>query len=89
MINNILLLVLCTIALIQDIKTRKVKNKFNFTCAIVSFLFVLFTKEVTIADAFLGFVCAFLLGIVCWRIGAFKAGDAKFMWTIGILNVFS
>lgn len=86
MINNILLLVLCTIASIQDIKTRKVKNKFNFTCAILGFLFVLFIKEVTIVDAIFGFVCAFFLGIVCWRIGAFKAGDAKFMWTIGILK---
>lgn len=86
MINHIVLAVLCCLAVIQDISTRKIKNIFNVLSAVAALICVIITKEVSIVDGLLGLLSGFLLGIFMWRIGAIRAGDAKFMWTIGILK---
>lgn len=84
--NHIVLAFLLCAALIQDILTRKIKNRFNLFSLAVSFLCVIWSREIKIWDALAGFACSFILGILLWRIGAIRAGDAKFMWTVGVLK---
>lgn len=84
--NHILLALLLCAVLVQDISTKKIKNRFNLFSLVISFLCVAWTKEIRLWDALLGFFCSLFLGLLLWRIGAIRAGDAKFMWTIGVLK---
>ena len=84
--NHIVLAFLLCAALVQDLLTRKIKNRFNLFSLAVSFFCVIWSKEIQIWDALAGFGCSFFLGILLWRIGAVRAGDAKFMWTVGVLK---
>lgn len=86
MLGHILLVILCCVATIQDIKSRKITNRFNVVAAGISLLCELITKERTLLEVIGGFVSAFVLGIVLWKLGAIKAGDAKFLWSIGIIK---
>lgn len=86
MVSHILLAVLCGLAVIQDVTTRKIRNLFNIVAAIAAFVCVLVTKENTWSQVLLGFLAAFLSGFFLWKMGAIKAGDAKFLWTVGIIK---
>ena len=86
MINYICLMVLCILAVIQDIRSRKIKNQFNVLCTVIGFLCVICTGEITIKDSIRGLFFAVVLGILMWKLGIIRAGDAKFMWCIGVLK---
>lgn len=86
MINHIVLFLLLVGALFQDVRTRKIKNSYNVASLIVGLATTLLTREIPIGDVIAGLVSAFVLGIVMWRMSAIRAGDAKFMWTIGVLK---
>lgn len=73
-------------AIVQDLMTRKIKNSFNVAAALLGLLCVVVTREVTLAAALLGFCCALGAGLLLWRLGAIRAGDAKFFWCIGIIK---
>jgi len=88
MIGHILLVILCGIATVLDSKSRKIPNKFNVAAAGVSLVCVLITRERGIFAIIGGLVSALVLGIVLWKLGAIKAGDAKFLWSIGIIKGF-
>lgn len=86
MISQLLLMFLCCLAIVQDLLTRKIKNVFNISAAVLAFLCVAVTGDVTVRDALFGFLCALVSGILLWKLGAVRAGDAKFFWCIGILK---
>lgn len=86
MISHILLAVLCCLAIAQDIHTRKIKNSFNVTAALLGLLCLAVTQEMALRDALLGFCCAFGAGLLMWRLGAIRGGDAKFLWCVGIIK---
>ena len=86
MISHILLAVLCCLAIVQDLLTRKIKNSFNVAAALLGLLCVALTREVAIKEALIGFCCAFGAGLLLWKLGAIRGGDAKFFWCIGIIK---
>lgn len=86
MLSHILLAVLCCAAIVQDLKTRKIRNLFNVCSALLALICVLITGETTWKDVLPGFLSAFLSGILLWKLGAIRAGDAKFLWTAGIVK---
>lgn len=86
MFTQIVLGGLCCGAVAQDIATGKIRNFYNVSSALVAFVCVLAAGEPGIGDSLLGLAFSILLGMLLWRMGAIRAGDAKFMWTIGILK---
>ncbi len=86
MITQILLVILCCAAIVQDIISGKIRNMFNVISAVVAFVCILITREISMKDSLSGLGFSVLLGMGMWRIGAIRAGDAKFMWTMGILK---
>lgn len=88
MINHLVFAVFSLLAVVQDVKSRKIKNKFNLLSAIVSMLVVIFFREISIKSALMGFFSSFIVGILLWIMGVIRAGDAKFLWTLGILKGF-
>ena len=86
MTTQILLGILCCAAIAQDIISGKIRNMFNVISAVAAFACVLITGEISMKDSLSGLGFSVLLGIGMWRIGAIRAGDAKFMWTMGILK---
>lgn len=86
MVSEIVLWILCGIAIVQDIAVRKITNRFNLISAAIALVCVIVTGERNISEALIGFFAALFLGFVMWGVGAVKAGDSKFMWTIGLLK---
>ena len=86
MVSHILLAVLCCAAIVQDLATRKIRNSFNVCSALLALACVLVMGDITWKDALLGFLSAFLSGILLWRLGAIRGGGAKFLWTAGIVK---
>lgn len=86
MVCNLLLAAFCCLAVIQDLTTRKIKNGFNVAAALIGLCCALATKETSVLDALLGFGLAFVSGLVLWKLGAIRGGDAKFFWCIGVIR---
>lgn len=86
MITQILLGVICCVAVAQDVATGKIKNWFNVMSAVAAFVCVAATREAGVMEGLLGLAAAALPGIFLWRIGVIRAGDAKLMWSLGILK---
>ena len=57
--NHIVLAFLLCAALVQDLLTRKIKNRFNLFSLAVSFFCVIWSKEIQIWDALAGFGSVF------------------------------
>lgn len=83
--RTIVCFILLILALVQDLKSRKIKNKYNLISLLVAMLFSIIVTDNSIAFVFLGIACAAVIGIVLWKMGAIGAGDAKFLWTLGAL----
>ena len=77
MITQILLVILCCAAIVQDIISGKIRNMFNVISAVVAFVCILITREISMKDSLSGLGFSVLLGMGMWRIGAIRAGDAK------------
>lgn len=88
MISHILLAVLCCLAIVQDILTRRIRNSFNVAAALMGLLCVAVTREIALWEALAGFGSALISGILLWKLGAVRAGDAKFLWCIGVIKGF-
>lgn len=86
MLSHLLLAVLCCGAIVQDLTARKIRNLFNVCSALLALICVLITGDNTWQDALFGFLSALLSGILLWKLGAIRAGDAKFLWTAGIVK---
>lgn len=83
---QILLGIICCMAVAQDIRTGKIKNWFNLAAAVIGFGCVVWAGEPGMGESLAGLLFAAFLGFGLWRIGAVRAGDAKFMWALGILK---
>ncbi len=65
------------IAVIQDIRMRKIKNKVSAGGALAGLVFAVLLPQRHILDAFLGFFIMLAVGMFCWRLKVFRAGDAR------------
>ena len=80
------------IGVIQDIRMRKIKNKVSAGGALAGLVFAVLLPQRHILDAFLGFFIMLAVGMFCWRLKVFRAGDAKLLcavasftdWKMGI-----
>lgn len=82
-LEYICLFTILIIAIVQDIKENKIKNVLNVTGIVLGLLFALVVPDRTFVDALLGFVLLQVLGIVLWKVNAFRAGDAKLLCVTG------
>lgn len=72
------------VAAVIDLMTGKIKNELNLTGFIFGVIFAILDPTISIWMALLGAVVAFVLSYFCWRIRAFKAGDAKLLCVEGV-----
>ncbi len=75
--------VLCSLALVSDNKTGKIKNSYTFSFMIIGILFALFTGQ--LKDSLLGILVPFVLLFIFWKIGGLGAGDIKLLMALGSL----
>ena len=71
------------IAVWQDIKIRKIKNEVNVTGVLLGIIFAALLPEREILPAVLGFLTMLVIGILCWNLKFFRAGDAKLLCVVG------
>jgi len=73
------------VAPFQDITTHRIKNSVNVTGAIVGGVISLFhpSAGVDFLNSLLGFAVALAVGILCWKLKIYRAGDAKLFSAIG------
>ena len=81
--NWISLVAVLTVAMYQDIKMRKIKNAVNVTGVVLGILFAVLLPERKLLPAFVGFFVLLAVGIACWRLKLFRAGDAKLLCVVG------
>ena len=75
--------VVLALAVWQDIRTRKIKNELNVTGVVLGIVFALILPERNVWFAILGFFVLLIVGICCWKMKIFRAGDAKLLCVIG------
>ena len=81
--NWISLAAVLIVAMYQDIKKRKIKNVVNVTGVVLGILFAALLPERELLPAFVGFFVLLVVGIACWRLKLFRAGDAKLLCAVG------
>lgn len=67
----------------QDIRTRKIKNQVCMSGVLAGLAFALILPQRHILDAFTGFFVMLGIGILCWKLHVFRAGDAKLLCAVG------
>lgn len=82
-VTSCVLFVFLLVAAVQDIKNRKIKNWWNLAGILAAFFLALFREDITVLEFFIGVLVAFALSFFCWKLRAFKAGDAKMLCVIG------
>ena len=87
-ISRFFLILLLGAASAQDIKRRKISNKLNIIGLICGILCAAFDTALTVGEAVLGAIVALCIGIVCWLLKVFRAGDAKLLCAVGIYREF-
>ena len=81
--NWICFAVVLALAVVQDIKVRKIKNELNVAGVILGILFAAILPERKILLSILGFFVLLAVGMFCWRMKIFRAGDAKLLCVVG------
>ena len=81
--SQIVLTVFLGLSVIQDIKEQKLSNTRNVVCLLCGLLLSVFRTDLTVADAFFGAVAALGVGLICWMLRVFRAGDAKLLCAVG------
>ena len=71
------------IAVLQDVKQFKIENKINVTGVALGILFAAILPERKLLPALLGFFIVLAVGILCWNLKFFRAGDAKLLCVVG------
>lgn len=79
------LAVLLLLAIWQDVTTKKIKNYLSVSGAVTGVLLSLFQpiEGINPGTALLGFAVGLVVGIVCWRMRIYRAGDAKLFSALG------
>lgn len=70
-------------AIWQDVRTRKIKNQLCVSGVLVGFASALILPERHILDALAGFFVMLGVGMLCWKLHVFRAGDAKLLCAVG------
>ena len=71
------------IAVWQDIRLRKIKNEVSVTGVFLGFLFAAILPEREVLPALAGCFIMLVVGIICWNLKLFRAGDAKLLCVTG------
>ncbi|MBP3595451.1 MAG: prepilin peptidase [Lachnospiraceae bacterium] len=71
------------IAMWQDVKMRRIKNEVNVAGVVLGILFALILPEREVLPAIAGLFALLAVGILCWRLKFFRAGDAKLLCVVG------
>lgn len=71
------------VAVWQDIRLRKIKNEVNVAGVLLGIFFAAILPEREILPAILGFFVVLVVGIICWNLKFFRAGDAKLLCVAG------
>lgn len=82
-VTGCVLFVFVLVAAVQDVRDRKIKNWWNLSGILAAFFLALCREEITVFGFFVGVLTAFALSFFCWKLRAFKAGDAKMLCVIG------
>lgn len=71
------------VAVWKDVTQFKIENKINVTGVALGFLFAAILPERKMLPALLGFFIVLVVGILCWNLKFFRAGDAKLLCVAG------
>ncbi len=71
------------VAMYQDIRTRKIKNEVNVAGVALGLLFAVLLPERKLLPAVIGFLVMLAVGMLCWILKIFRAGDAKLLCAVG------
>lgn len=82
-ISSFFLMLLLGVASVQDIKQRKIPNKLNLAGFACGILCSIFDNTFAVSEAILGAAVALCIGVVCWFLKVFRAGDAKLLCAVG------
>ena len=86
MLNFFLLLIL-TICVITDVKSRKIYNKVIYPALLMGFAYHLFTGGwEALGQSFIGFLIGFSLLLIPYMLGGMGAGDVKLLALVGALK---
>jgi len=82
------------IATYTDLKSRIVKNKLNFSLAIIGLIIysiqsILHLDITPFLYSLFGLFFGFLFGWALWKLGVFAGGDVKLFMALGALNPFT
>lgn len=87
---NILLIALLLLGSIEDIRTRKIPNRYTGPAILAGLiLMTVANRWPGLQDSLLGFALAFAVFFLPFAFGAVGAGDLKFMAAIGALKGFA
>lgn len=75
--------IVLALAVWQDIRIRKIKNELNVTGVVLGLLFAILLPERNILSALIGVIVLLVVGIFCWKLNFFRAGDAKLLCVVG------
>ena len=82
-LSRMVLTVFLGLSVAQDIKEKKLSNKRNVIGLVGGLLLSVFRTDITVLEAFLGAALALGIGIVCWLLKVFRAGDSKLFCAVG------
>ena len=71
------------VAVWKDVTLFKIENKINVTGVALGILFAAILPERKVLLALLGFFIVLVVGILCWNLKFFRAGDAKLLCVVG------
>lgn len=83
-LRYIVLIIVVGFAVYQDLTTKKIKNKLNCIGGGLGIFLSFVDSNFKLIDSVVGGIIAFLIAFICWRLNAFKAGDAKLLCVVGI-----
>lgn len=82
-VRVIVFLIFLAAAVVQDIRTGKIKNGFNLSGVLAGVLLAVPGGVRQAGDAVCGLLLACVLGFVLYGFSMIRAGDAKLLWLIG------
>jgi len=81
--SKVVLTVFLGLSVAQDIREQKLSNKRNMICLAGGLLLSIFRTDVTVTEALAGAALALGIGIICWFLNVFRAGDSKLFGAVG------
>ena len=82
-INVSCLFIVLFFAVLQDLKTQKIKNEVNVAGTVLGVFLAIVLPERDVLMSLLGVGVLFVAGLICWNLKFFRAGDAKLLCVVG------